>query len=672
MTKYLLILIAIALAYFSTGYIGLQMPAVGTTITLIWLPTGIAVASLFRFGYRFWPAISIASVCVNLTTGDAWLTCFGIAVGNTLAPLLTAGLLHKLKFNRRFERQYDIAVLAIAAHLCMLISASTGVVVLSLSATLTKDLLKAWLCWWAGDSMGVIAAAPLLLVASRSEFEAIQKRALEFASWLTLAILATGCIFVLNDNVGEPAWALAFMPLPLIAWATLRFGASGTSLAIIVISSGAAYGTSLQSGPFYRVETTQQVLLLWVYMVTIAILGWLIAALHFEQLKAVNIQKILEDGLRDASLGVLLTDSNRLITYVNEGFSRLTGYDPKELLGKNCDVLQGEKTDPKTINQLRDKLNENRHFEGEIINYRKDGSTFWNRLLISPIFDDAGKRVGFFGFQRDITATKETEFALQRSEARLRTILELEPECVTIISTDGRILEMNRAGLDLIQADSAEQVCGTVLESLITMEFRQDFHKMHLQILAGQSGVCIFPIVGSKGAKRWLESHAVPYRDADETIIGQLAVIRDITARKQAEVELKASEIRYRSLFKNNPHPMWVYDLESLKFLAVNNAAIEHYGYSHDEFLAMTIQDIRPLEDILALKANIAGVTSGLDRAGIWRHLTKAGNLIQVEINSHVTEFDGRRCELVLAYDVTERIQALVAGLSPSCLASSG
>ena len=531
MQKYLFKLLAIFLAYFATGFVGLQMPAVGTSVTLIWLPTGIAVASLFRCGYRSWPAVSIASMAVNLTVGSAWLTCLGIAVGNTLAPLLTVFLLRRLKFNSRFERHFDIALLALAAHVGMLVSASSGIAVLAASESLSNNLVKAWLCWWAGDSMGVIAAAPLLLVASRAEFKAIQKRWLEFASWLILTILVTGSVFILNDNVGEPAWAFAFVPLPLIAWATLRFSATGTSLAIIVISVGAVFGTSLQSGPFYRQEAAQQVLLLWIYMFTIATQGWLTAALHFAQLKAVSIQRVLEDGLRAASLGVILTDSNRQITYVNEGFTRLTGYGPKELLGRNCDVLQGAKSDPATIRQIRDNLNDGRHFDGAIINYRQDGTTFWNGLLIAPIFHEGGENVGFFGIQRDITATKEIEFALQDSEHR------------------------------------------------------------------------------------------------------------------------------YRQLFENNPHPMWVYDLETLRFLAVNQAAIEHYGYSRDEFLAMTIGEIRPAEDVPALQENIARVTTGLDKAGVWRHRNKAGDIIQVEITSHVTEFDDRRAELVLAFDVTERIR---------------
>ncbi|HWR89926.1 MAG TPA: PAS domain S-box protein, partial [Dissulfurispiraceae bacterium] len=121
------------------------------------------------------------------------------------------------------------------------------------------------------------------------------------------------------------------------------------------------------------------------------------------------------------------------------------------------------------------------------------------------------------------------------------------------------------------------------------------------------------------------------------------------------------SEKAFKDLFESNPHPMWIYDLESLSFLAVNNAAVHRYGYSREEFLSMTIRDIRPPEDVAALLDNVSRVTEGLDEAGIWRHIGKDGTVLFVEITSHVITFRGRRAELVLAHDITERRKAELA-----------
>lgn len=130
---------------------------------------------------------------------------------------------------------------------------------------------------------------------------------------------------------------------------------------------------------------------------------------------------------------------------------------------------------------------------------------------------------------------------------------------------------------------------------------------------------------------------------------------------KESALMLNASETRYAELFRSNPHPMWIYDLETLRFLAVNNAAVARYGYSQDEFLAMTIADIRPAEDVPKLRDNIEKrrhlLKGSFDHAGIWRHRKKDGSLISVEISSHILQFDGRRAEAVLAHDVTDRLQ---------------
>jgi two-component system, cell cycle sensor histidine kinase and response regulator CckA len=126
--------------------------------------------------------------------------------------------------------------------------------------------------------------------------------------------------------------------------------------------------------------------------------------------------------------------------------------------------------------------------------------------------------------------------------------------------------------------------------------------------------------------------------------------------RAPADLErLRESESSYRRLFEVNPHPMWVYDAETLAFLTVNDAAVRRYGYSREEFLALSIRDIRPPEDVPALLSFVAGSGPGLEQAGLWRHRLKDGSLIDVEITHHPLEFAGRRSRLVLAFDVTER-----------------
>jgi len=129
----------------------------------------------------------------------------------------------------------------------------------------------------------------------------------------------------------------------------------------------------------------------------------------------------------------------------------------------------------------------------------------------------------------------------------------------------------------------------------------------------------------------------------------------DRKERQLSEEALRVSEERYRQLFLSNPHPMWVYDFETMRFLAVNDAAVAKYGYSEDEFLRMTVAEIRPPDDVIRLVDRIANTPKSAENLSEWRHKTKDGRLLDVEIASNAIDFEGRPARLVLATDITEK-----------------
>jgi PAS domain S-box-containing protein len=139
---------------------------------------------------------------------------------------------------------------------------------------------------------------------------------------------------------------------------------------------------------------------------------------------------------------------------------------------------------------------------------------------------------------------------------------------------------------------------------------------------------------------------------SDGTGIG---IGQDVTERKRTESVLRESEQRHRLLFEINPVPMWVYDTTSWAFLAVNDAAVERYGYSRDEFLAMTIEEIRPGDEIARLRQAIATSPDRYVAGEIWRHRKKDGTIVEVDVSAQNLLFEGREARLVVANDVTER-----------------
>lgn len=160
------------------------------------------------------------------------------------------------------------------------------------------------------------------------------------------------------------------------------------------------------------------------------------------------------------------------------------------------------------------------------------------------------------------------------------------------------------------------------------------------------------------GTFSWVEQISNPIHDEKGNLIAIQGIVRDISGRKLAEDKLRESESLYKYLFNNNPLPMWIYDLETLKFLAVNNAAIKKYGYTKEEFLSLTLKDIRPEQEIPALLKNVAESNGDLQKSKPWRHKLKDGTIIYVEISSHSINFEGRNARLVLANDITEQIIA--------------
>nr|WP_294792860.1 response regulator [uncultured Mucilaginibacter sp.] len=135
------------------------------------------------------------------------------------------------------------------------------------------------------------------------------------------------------------------------------------------------------------------------------------------------------------------------------------------------------------------------------------------------------------------------------------------------------------------------------------------------------------------------------------------SIIYSSERRRQSD-ELAASQLKYSELFQLSPLPMWVFEVATLRFLDVNDAAVEHYGYSREEFLAMTILDIRPVTEIHAID-DIINKPHNVNRfikQGIFLHQKKNGDLIQVEIQSNTVDYKGKAAKIILANDITERL----------------
>ena len=216
-------------------------------------------------------------------------------------------------------------------------------------------------------------------------------------------------------------------------------------------------------------------------------------------------------------------------------------------------------------------------------------------LLVSkfPILDEAGTVVMIGGTCVDITEHRRVEEELRRSESFRRAIIESEPECVKLVAQDYTLMDMNPAGLAMVEASSREQVVGQSVLDMLVPEYRAAFVDMHQRVFKGESLVLEFEIVGLQGSHRWIETHASPLRDKESNVIAQLAISRDVTFRKRAEDALKESRQYLRALFENSLDVILVTN-DKGQYIDANPAACELLGYTYDELMKLSVMDLTP------------------------------------------------------------------------------
>ena len=255
---------------------------------------------------------------------------------------------------------------------------------------------------------------------------------------------------------------------------------------------------------------------------------------------------------------------------------------------------------------------------GESASYetRFQGRIFSAR--VEPLRDGSGPIVGVVGFAFDITERRRAEDALRESEARLRTIIESEPECVKLLDAQGRLLDMNPAGLAMVQADSLDAVRGRPIVDVIAPGHRAAFTELHRRVFAGESATLEFEIIGVKGKRSWLSTNAVPLRDATGSVQAALGITRDISRRKIAERALVESEERFCKAFYANALPLLITRLSDGLILDANEAFSRLVNRPRDEIVGSTTVEL--------------GVIDAARRATLMDLLTKTGAVTDVEL----------------------------------------
>src|SRR5687767_12651490 len=360
--------------------------------------------------------------------------------------------------------------------------------------------------------------------------------------------------------------------------------------------------------------------------------------------------------------GILAFDRDLRYTTWNRAMERISGVKREDVLGKcafeffDCLGQTGEDHFYREALAGRSVVAENRPYL-----IPQSGRQGFFEGYYSPRHDERGEVIGGVAIIRDITDRKLLEATALDDHKRLAFHVENTPLAVIEWDNEFKVLRWSPAAQRLF-GWTADEVYGKRfsdwqfvvpddLEAVNEVGQRQNEGQERHNISRNRN----YTKLGSILHCEWYNSAL--YDEAGK-LISVLSLVLDVTVARRIEEALRKSEAQYRLLFESNPQPMWVYDLSTLRFLAVNEAAISHYGYTRAEFLDMTILDIRPEDDVDLLREYISTGNPELDHAGEWRHRRKDGSVINVEITSNRVNFAGRAAEFVLANDITERKKA--------------
>jgi PAS domain S-box-containing protein len=337
----------------------------------------------------------------------------------------------------------------------------------------------------------------------------------------------------------------------------------------------------------------------------------------------------------------------------NPAFCRLLGYAEHELQQKtHFDVIHADDLEPAAVSRaqvisgkLKPRVSERRYVH-------KDGSAVWVQMSGVVLRDEAGAPQCTVLVANDISAHKR---AVRKSKQRFRRMVEMSSDWYWMQDDQFRFVEVEG-----VEAQDSDVVIGKKRWEIPGLGTLPDkVWEQHRAKLARHESFSDFVFLryNQAGELRYLSVSGEPLFDEKAKFIGYHGVGKDITERARDQKAIEDSERRYRALFDVHPQPMWVVDASNLAFLAVNGAAMRLYGYTKEEFLALTADQIRPEEDVDDLRRAFADWSNNYSQR-IWRHKKKTGEVMPVKVTSFNLEFAGRRARLGVIEDLTERLMA--------------
>ncbi|MBK6812438.1 MAG: MASE1 domain-containing protein [Sandaracinaceae bacterium] len=368
----------VVIGYVAGGLGGLQLASIAGAVSLIWPPTGIALAALVLGGRRMAAPVWVGALIVNLLIGGSPLTAALIACGNTLEALVAAELLARAGFRGSFESRREVRDFAlIAGLLAPLCAALGGATSLLVTGTIeAKGWLPTAALWWAGDATGALVVGPLVLTWLRPARSVPLRR---WVGTLLVTIAASSLAFAAPRMGVELRSALLVVPISSVVWAALRLGPRGAATACALLCLVAVVGTALTGGPLAGLEGSLAPVPLWLFITAAAMLSLLLTALNAERGSAEVATRVSNErfanAFEHAPIGMAMVTDDGLVLDANPRIARMLISDPERLRGQPistwlAEPLEGvvraalavRAEDPPSLVQVTDEAGERREW----------------------------------------------------------------------------------------------------------------------------------------------------------------------------------------------------------------------------------------------------------------------------------------------------------------------
>jgi PAS domain S-box-containing protein len=359
----------------------------------------------------------------------------------------------------------------------------------------------------------------------------------------------------------------------------------------------------------------------------------------------------IADNLTDV---IFLTDREGIITYISPSCTTF-GYTTEEFLGTFFGQYLADGEIEKAFPVFMHTLTTGDPTHNlQLMAKRKEGSCFFAELNGSVLVK-GNEIVGILGLIRDITERVKNQTDLHK----LSSAVEQSSVSIIITDEDG-IIEYANPKFCEISGFSREELIGENPSMISSGEkSKEEYAILWNTIKGGRNWIGEFKNKKKNGEYYWENASISPIKSEKGVITHFLGIKEDITEKKKMEAAVKASEQRYRELFLNNPVPTYIFDTDTLEFVEVNEATVQNYGYSREEFAKMTLKDVRIPEEIPDLIESVRELGNDVFNSVSMRHRKKDGTVFPVEINSHsLPEKNGRKTRLVMTRDITERLKA--------------